>query len=484
MSENIVPDQSGFKQTRLVWAFAACISLGIALYAFTRAFVWDEGFHAVAAQMILAGKRPYLDFCFPQTPLNAYWNAFWMWLLHPSWRVLHIPSTLELAGCAFLLAHYLLQRSSGAWRVARTLAGLALFGLNATVLQFGPIAQAYAICAFTLIAAFVLITGGPGLGRCFLAGLSLGAGAASSLLIAPAALPLVIWSTLRSRLVGASAFVVGLLIPFAPVFWLFSHGPHQTWFNVVQYQAIFRRADWKPETAFTHDFDVLTSWFDSGQIFLLAIFAIAALSFFLRRDKQETRLRAEWWLAFWTSLLLVVYISTAHPTFGRYFVVGMPLYAIVAAPGLMVIGERLGTRPMRSVFVLIALLAFGLLRAQINELDAATWQRYESIASTIARVTPRGSIFYSDEHVYFLLHRLPPPGLEFSYSHKVDLPPKEAALLHIIPDKQLKQQITNGVYATVESCDDDKIDAWNLTGLYKHKQDIADCSIFWGYSKP
>lgn len=40
------------------------------VYAQTPAFTDDEGFH-LAAQLIKAGLRPYLDFCFDQTPLNA-----------------------------------------------------------------------------------------------------------------------------------------------------------------------------------------------------------------------------------------------------------------------------------------------------------------------------------------------------------------------------------------------------------------------------
>jgi hypothetical protein len=443
--------------------------------------------------MILAGKRPYLDFCFPQTPLNAYWNALWMWVFHQSWRISHIPATLELAGTIVVLTRYLLSRfPSARWRTACALAGIAFFGVDATEVQFGPIAQAYALCSFTLLVAFVLVgeaVGRGGAWRTLVAGMAIGAGAASSLLVAPAAPVLLIWIWFKnargSRMAKTLAFMAGFAIPFAPVVWLFVQGPHQTFFNIVQYQAIFRRADWKPDTAFGHDFDVLTGWFDSGQILLLSSCAVAAVLFVRRHRELDRRFRSEYWLAFWISAMLLLYISTAHPTFGRYYIVGMPLYAIVAAPGMMVIGARLGgsSRPVRAAAVVIALLLFGLLRAQVNDRDAATWQRYEGIASTVARVTPPGGKFFSDEHVYFLLHRLPPSGLEFSYSHKVDVPPKEAAVLHIIPAKELKRQITAGVFATVESCDDDKIDDWNLAGLYKQKKDIGDCSIFWGYQK-
>jgi len=39
----------------------------------------------MTAYLIGTGKRPYLDFFFPQPPLNAYWNRAWMGDFGPSW---------------------------------------------------------------------------------------------------------------------------------------------------------------------------------------------------------------------------------------------------------------------------------------------------------------------------------------------------------------------------------------------------------------
>jgi len=79
---------------------------------------------------------------------------------------------------------------------------------------------------------------------------------------APAAAVVVLWLWFKTspggrRRAKPLAFLAGCLVPFAPVFWLFALGPHQTFFNIFQYQAIFRRADWKPDLAFTHDFDAV-----------------------------------------------------------------------------------------------------------------------------------------------------------------------------------------------------------------------------------
>ena len=84
-------------------AALALIAAALVLYSQTKAFAWDEGFHILAAQLILHGKRPYLDFVFSQTPLNAYWNAGWMALLGESWRVPHAILGLR---CRFVPRKY------------------------------------------------------------------------------------------------------------------------------------------------------------------------------------------------------------------------------------------------------------------------------------------------------------------------------------------------------------------------------------------
>ncbi len=72
----------------------ALISAGVLVYSQTMSFVWDEGFHLVAAQLIDAGKIPYVDFCFPQTPLNAYFNAGLMRVFGQNWHVTQVAAAL------------------------------------------------------------------------------------------------------------------------------------------------------------------------------------------------------------------------------------------------------------------------------------------------------------------------------------------------------------------------------------------------------
>jgi hypothetical protein len=472
----------------LVYAVALLISAGLMVYAVTWAFVWDEGFHLVAAQLILHGKKPYIDFCFPQTPLNAYWNAAWVRIFGQGWRITHVAASLLLAGTLVLIGHYLLRRlPMSRWRTACILVTLLLFGLNTTVVQFGPIAQAYAMCLFTALAAFSLAIRSVERNSLLLAlfaGLFAGAAAASSLLSAPVACVLLLWIWWQNRntrgIAKATGFVLGAAIPFIPVFWLFAEAPHQTFFNIVQYQALFRRVNWAGATS--HDVDVLTSWADSSVTLLLCLLALAGL-LYARKLERKSPLRRELYLCGWISLALIAYLSTAHPTFARYYIVVIPFLSVLAAPGLHFAGSRLFSEdnplwPASSVALLAVLSIF---RALFNDRDLATWQRYQEVAAKVASVTPAGAKFFADEQVYFLLRRMPPPGMEFSYSQKLQLPPREEAALHIVSEKELQKQVKAGVFPTLETCNDDRIDDWDLTNLYKRRSDIADCSVFWDY---
>src|SRR5437870_3893225 len=107
------------------WWLRAAVALFAAIllaYSQTVAFAWDEGFHLLAAQLIKSGKRPYIDFCFPQTPLNAYWNAGWMPVFGESWHTAHAVAALATACAILLTGSFLLARFPvPRWRLAAAL---------------------------------------------------------------------------------------------------------------------------------------------------------------------------------------------------------------------------------------------------------------------------------------------------------------------------------------------------------------------------
>lgn len=472
----------------LLWALTAMLASALLVFSQTMAFVWDEGFHLLAAQLIRDGKTPYLDFCFPQPPLNAYLNAALFYLFGTNWRITHVIAALFVAGTTYLTAEFVLLRFPiRPWRSACVLLAALFVGLNEVVVQFGPIAQAYASAMFFAVLAFRMAVAGASRESWLFAfgtGLSAGTAAACTLLAAPVTPVLFGWTLFnrqwqdRSR--QAAAFIAGCSIPFTPVLWLFIKSPRQTFFNVVQYQALFRRVNWGD--ANSHDFDVFTAWLNSVPTFLTVSFSIFGVLFVARQSRWERLRKAEFYLCAWIAAALTIYIATAHPTFQRYFIVAVPFFGILGAIGFFSVASRLGNpqRPFWAACLLSGLLILSIGKELFDDRESTRWSAYDEISAKVAQVTPAGSQFYADEQVYFLLHKTPPPGMEFSYSHKLELPASEEKLFHIVSEKEVNAQVRAGKYATVESCKDDRIEDMHLSELFPYQVDIRDCSIFWG----
>jgi len=486
-----LPDFPNRRASLILWVCLALYTIGLLTYSQTMAFVWDEGFHLLTAQLIDNGRTPYIDFCFPQTLLNAYWNAAWMHVFGQTWRVTHVAATLLVAGTVFLTTDFVFRRFPvPQWRFPCALAVAGLTGLNDVFIPFGPIAQSYAMGLFFSVAAFRLAVSTASRRSwlwAFAAGLCAGAAAGSTLLTAPVAPVILLWLFIYNRMGNrwhkALVFCSGCVIPFAHMLALFAKAPKQTFFNIVQYQAMFRRVNWNGAT--THDIDALMAWLNSTPALLTGLLVLAGLFFLLKRSPWDRLRRAEIYLCAWLSGALILYIATAHPTFQRYFIVAVPFCAILATVGLYAVSLRLASpaRPFWPTFLLSTLLVLSAAKLLFDDRDSTTWKHYEKIADKIREVTPPGANLYADEHVYFLLRRTPPPGMEFSYSHKLDLPPQQEALFHIVSERELNEQVKAGKFATVESCKDERIDEMHLPELFPHQADIGDCSVFWGKVK-
>lgn len=139
----------------LLCALILLYTAALLVYSQTMGFVWDEGFHILTAQLIDRGETPYIDFCFPQTPLNAYWNAGWMAVFGQTWRVTHAVAALEVSGAVFLITEFVFATFPIArWRFGCALVAGFFTGLSAVVVQFGPVSQAYGVGMLLTVAAF------------------------------------------------------------------------------------------------------------------------------------------------------------------------------------------------------------------------------------------------------------------------------------------------------------------------------------------
>jgi hypothetical protein len=458
----------------------AAYAAALMAYAQTRAFTGDEGFHLIGAQLMRSGMRPYLDFFFPQTPLNAWWNAAWMSLFGESWRVPHAVAALMTSLAVFLTADYWFRRCEvPEWRLAGAVAVAMLTGLNGVVAAYTPLAQAYGMCLALGVGAFrcaVVAVERRGWWWAAGSGLLASATAGCSLLCAPLAPVMFLWVVFRGRnWAKALGFIAAAVLPWIPVLRLAALSPRVVWFNLVQYHTQFRQLYW-PDTM-EHDIDVLASWIDNGQALTLLVLAICGLVFVKYRGGWA---RAEFYLCAAIAAGLALEISTAHPTFGRYYLLTVPFVAIPAVAGLYAIDSR-----KRALAVAVLIAALGCAKTIYDRRDMYTWRDYESIAKKVADVTPPGGLLYADDHVYFMLHRKPPPGMEFAYSHKLKLPAAEEAALHILTQEEVDRQISSGMFATVYICEDDDVyDKLGLPKLYKHKEEIEDCALFWERNQP
>lgn len=468
-----------------LYAGFGLITAGLLVYSQTMAFHWDEGFHLLTAQLILEGKHPYADFVFAQTPLSAYWNALWMRVFGESWRLVHAVAALETVAAVLLMAQYVRSIFPAAeWRLAGGLAALALFGLQMLVFDFGALAQAYGLCLLLVVAAFRLAILAPDRPPWLaaMAGFCAAAAAGASLLTAAVGPTLLLWMWIYnregSRLAKAAAYLGGAALALLPVARLFLAAPKQAWFDLVQYHALYRRADWPGATQ--HDINVFSSWINDGQDLVLILLALAGLVY-LRKGMSEARLRGELWLCVWLPAAVALQNSVAHPTFRQYFLWMIPFAAVFASLGFYQVASRLSgeQRWRRALALLATLMVLGLGRGLFDGLDTYSWRQLEKTARKVQEVTPKNAELLAPEQIYFLTRRPVPMGLEFIHLRKLDLGTTRNRELHILPLAEIDRRLKAGRYATAVVCDDDdrisQVDGWKL---YGEKDDIGDCTVF------
>jgi hypothetical protein len=479
----------------LVCGAMTVVAAMISAYSQTNACAYDEGFHMLAAQLIKAGKRPYIDFFFAQAPLNAYWNAAWMWALGEGWRALHAVATAATVGSVFLAVDFIFTRVPWPrWRLPLTLAAVLLIGCNWLVVEFAPIAQAYALCLLLTVVAFrsaIVAAGRRGLLFATLAGFASSASAAASLLTVPAAPVVLLWilvyNRVGSRIARAAAFIAGAIVPWLPVLWLYVQGPFQVRFGLINFHLFYRQVDW--DGSLRHNLELMAVWINSGHALILGLLAIAGFLYIARGSGWARELRAEFYLAAWMGFAQIAYLCYVRPTFEQYFSLVIPFLGILAVVGFYAVGSRLRSpdRPWMPFAVLAFLLCFCLGKDAYDDRDSRKWVDYAAAAHKVDQVTPRNGMLLADEFAYFLTKRRPPSGLEYDDSHKLRLSPKDSARLHIFPRPELVKRVKAGVYDTVETCDDDddaELDELGLDDVYVKKADIAGCKVYWQRKKP
>ncbi|MBI3696750.1 MAG: hypothetical protein HY238_18165 [Acidobacteria bacterium] len=486
---------NGQERAIFLWAVVATLSIGLLAFSQTGAWAGDEELHLVTAQLINAGKTPYLDFFYQQTPLYAYLNAGWMRVFGESWRAAHALSALLTSASIVLVAGFVFSRfPEPGWRVPSAMTSALLMGLSYNVIRFGTIGQAFGLCLFLIVAAFRLTIEAVRRPSVFLpaaAGLCAGAAAGSWLLSAPTGPILLLWmhrynrSGNRQRKCGW--FLLAAAIPFLPLAWLAAKAPRRVLFNIVEYELFYRRVG-RTYNVTVADLKVLSEWLDSTQGLLLALLAAVGLLFLARRREWQDW-KAELYLCVWLTAGLGVYMASPHPTFTQYFVLLIPFLSILASVGVYAIGSQVSVsgRPGLLVIPVIGLFFLGLAKTAFDNRGfiRSGWRDLEEVAWTINQVTPRDGLVYASEPLYFVTRRLPPPGMENSHAQHALLSRSLAASLHVAPASQVNEWLAAGRFDTaVLGATDPRIESLGLSRLYARRKEVRSSCIFWGKVAP
>ena len=467
-----------------VYLFVAGLFGVLLVYSQTLAFAWDETYHVLAAQLIGQGKRPYLDFSFPQAPLNAYWNAAWMRILGQNWRVVHAVAAALTAGTSLITARFIYTRfPASAWRCPASSAAALLIGFHAATIEYATLGMPYPLCLFLLAAAFRMALLAAERDQWLFAaaaGALATSVAASSLLTIGAPAVLFIWILKKGKPRAWRSFLAGAAVPVLPLLWLFAQSPYAVFFNLFQYHLFYRRTNW--EDATPHDWNVLKSSLTSPQALILGALSAAGMWFIARSPDWDRARRAEVYLSAWMALAVGGELCLAHPTFEWYFVLIIPFLAIPAVAGLHAISSRLipSVAPSRVVALLFLVFSLGGALSLYRDRGTFTWTFMEAVAAKVNQVTQPHAGLWADESVYFLTHRPPAEGTECSYTEVIDLPQAKAAPLHIVSLDNLDQQASQGVYGTVETCEEqEQIEELKLARLFRHSATVGPCHVFW-----
>jgi 4-amino-4-deoxy-L-arabinose transferase-like glycosyltransferase len=482
----------------MLWALVAAVSAGLLLFSQTLAFYGDEGYHLMAAKYINAGRKPYLDFHYPQTPLYAYLNAGWMRLFGDSWRSAHALSALLTGGSLLLVAGFVFTRvREPEWQAVTAMIATLLTGLHVVVIQFGTIGQPYGLCLFLIIAAFRLAVETVDRDKWWLpagAGLCAGAAAASSLLAAPVAPIVFVWMVrhpaITNKRTQCARFLAGAIAPFLPVLWLAAQAPRRALFNIVEYHLLYRRSSLM-EAMWWDLHTVYRFWIGSVQGLLPALLAIVGLMFLAGRADWGERRRAEFYLCGWLVAGQGLYLANTLPSFEQYFIFLIPFLSILAAVGVWAIGSQIGgtRRPALLMALIVGLFVAGLARPAsqmftgFDENTSWSYYEYEAVAREVNQVTPRdGLIWAEDEFIYIAARRLPPPGME-STRHFESLPSALASALPIVPFSQECEWLRTGRFDTIvlelEEAEDPIAKTLGLSRLYAGHKQLNNYALYW-----
>ncbi len=381
------------------WVCLLLVSLVLLTFALTHAYIGDESFHLLAAKLVAAGKRPYVDFFYQHPPLFTYLSAALMRVAGSGWRVIHLFSTLLLLGSIIFttaFARSLFAEQTSAWFCAALMP--ILIGLNCYVLIFATTGLPFGFCLFCLSVALYLCLRETQK-TCIAAGLLAAAAAASNFLALPALLVCFFWFWQRGKK-HALLFTAGALCGFSPLLIFFLVWPKQVIFNLIEYHLYYR-----PSLGWRFNLHEIAAWFFSIQG---ATLSLAAVSCFWFRKDPPVRLCGA------IALALGALAALAKTTSAFYFLLLTPFLAVLAAGAVTELAQRFSRRTNLIAVGTLALYLVGLLGLKYVWRWEAPYTDHLLVKEALEKLescAPDGN-FYAIEAIYFESGQLPPPGME------------------------------------------------------------------------
>lgn len=391
--------------------------------AYNRFIAADEGFYAIAAKLVLAGKLPYLDFFYPQAPLLPFVHAALFELLGVKWVVLRGLAAVVGSVIGYLVFAIVYKR----W--GSQLAWLAVFLYSTSTLVVGwfSTAKPYGLSGLLLLLGYVAFVESRPAGftlsrdrsRWVFAGIALGLATNIRLyLVVAAAVPvlalLLETRSLHNMRPWAALFGLGFAVTFIPQLYFAVIDFDRFWFNNVGYH--LNRSELAFEEGLRQKLEVAlvtlgvrkSEFYSNFQVLLLL--ALGCFAFFWRQ-RGSIDPAALMWLA----LAIINLIPT--PTWVQYFSLTVPFLLIYAVPGLRFATAPLGNYASLRVGVLFSLLALFVSQLELKRYtvtgenlqfvrrrftDAATIEGLEKVSASINAVTERGEVVLSRWPGYLL----------------------------------------------------------------------------------
>ncbi len=474
-------------------SLAVVFALAILISQWPLAF--GDTYHVLAAQMVAAGRKPYVDFFLQQTPLYPLICGAWMRIFGSSWHAANLLSALLICGSAAITA--LIARraySESQWGTKGAIVAVLLFGLNLQVAHAGDDAQPYALCMFfCLLAWLAALHTNPTPARTFLTGLAAGAAVNTSLLAAPLFLIVTGWSVFQAdgldRVRRLLVLGSGSAVASIPLAYLAILAPTQAWFDIVEFQLFHRTVGiWQTENISSHNLHEILNWMGSIQGAVMVGLCLAgSLSLFASKARGSTQHSFRY--ATSIAVLWALCLTLLRPTFRIYYILVVPYVSLLASAGLCGLAARVKSPRWSSRVIAgtMALYALGLaipLVASVLSRRPSSWAHSEEVARILnAQIGRNEPVYADDESIYVAARRLPPRGLENSFGATVRLPAaRDYARAGLVPPERNEAQLRAGKFAAVvltKPDDDARIEAIKSAGLYSRSAETERYVIFW-----